>query len=125
MRRLSLKLLASTVIFSMATSVALATSVRLAFETECLNLDDNRVHSDPWAASIDWHLRIAYNAERATRAVLEHNSLNGTQLALLSGCQPVVRHAHSIDAYGEGRYVPLGRDSSVAFGFRDLVFKVV
>lgn len=32
-------------------------------------------------------------------------------LALLAGCRVHERHPHRIDAYGEGRYVPLGRDA--------------
>lgn len=44
-------------------------------------------------------------------------------LALLSGCRIVERHNHSIDAYGEARYIPLGRDATVAFGRKDLRFE--
>jgi len=33
------------------------------------------------------------------------------------------RHAHSIDAYGSSRYVPLGRDATVAYGYKDLQFR--
>lgn len=43
-------------------------------------------------------------------------------LALLSGCRILERHNHSIDAYGEGRYIPLGRDATVAHGLKDLRF---
>jgi vancomycin resistance protein VanW len=46
-------------------------------------------------------------------------------LALLAGCEIRERHPHSIDAYGEGRYVPLGRDATVAFGVKDLRFRNV
>jgi vancomycin resistance protein VanW len=43
--------------------------------------------------------------------------------ALLAGLDVVERHAHSIDAYGPSRYVPLGRDATVAFGYKDLQFR--
>jgi vancomycin resistance protein VanW len=43
-------------------------------------------------------------------------------LALLSGMQILERHNHSIDAYGEERYIPLGRDATVAYGRKDLRF---
>lgn len=43
--------------------------------------------------------------------------------ALLAGLDVLERHAHSIDAYGENRYVPLGRDATVAFGYKDLQFR--
>lgn len=42
--------------------------------------------------------------------------------ALLAGCRILERHAHSIDAYGEGRYIPLGRDATVAWNTKDLRF---
>ena len=44
-------------------------------------------------------------------------------LALLAGCPILERHAHSIDAYGEGRYIPLGRDATVAYPSADLCFQ--
>ncbi|HEY6094568.1 MAG TPA: VanW family protein [Gallionellaceae bacterium] len=44
-------------------------------------------------------------------------------LALLSGCRIVERHNHSIDAYGEERYIPLGRDATVAYGRKNLRFR--
>ena len=44
-------------------------------------------------------------------------------LALLSNLRIIERHAHSIDAYGEDRYVPLGRDCTLVFGYKDLRFK--
>ena len=44
-------------------------------------------------------------------------------LALLSGLEIVERHNHSIDAYGEERYIPLGRDATVAHGHKDLQFR--
>lgn len=44
-------------------------------------------------------------------------------LALLSGCEIVERHNHSIDAYGEERYIPLGRDATVAYGRKNLRFR--
>jgi vancomycin resistance protein VanW len=46
-------------------------------------------------------------------------------LALLAGCRIHERHPHSIDAYGEGRYVPLGRDATVAHPSKDLRFRNV
>jgi vancomycin resistance protein YoaR len=44
-------------------------------------------------------------------------------LALLASLQIIERHPHSIDAYGENRYVPLGRDATVAHGQKDLRFR--
>jgi len=44
-------------------------------------------------------------------------------LALLSGCEILERHNHSIDAYGEERYIPLGRDATVAYGRKNLRFR--
>jgi vancomycin resistance protein VanW len=46
-------------------------------------------------------------------------------LALLSGCEILERFPHSIDAYGEDRYIPLGRDATVAHGHKDLCFRNV
>jgi hypothetical protein len=43
-------------------------------------------------------------------------------LALLAGLRILERHNHSIDAYGEDRYIPLGRDATVAYGRKDLRF---
>lgn len=43
--------------------------------------------------------------------------------ALLAGLDVLERHAHTIDAYGANRYVPLGRDATVVYGYKDLVFK--
>jgi len=43
--------------------------------------------------------------------------------ALLGGASILERHAHSIDAYGEGRYVPLGRDATVTYPRKDLCFR--
>src|SRR5438093_8209674 len=43
--------------------------------------------------------------------------------ALLAGLEILERHAHSIDAYGSSRYVPLGRDATVAYGYKDLQFR--
>ena len=42
--------------------------------------------------------------------------------ALLAGLDVLERHAHTIDAYGPNRYVPLGRDATVVYGYKDLVF---
>lgn len=44
-------------------------------------------------------------------------------LALLSDCEIVERYNHSIDAYGEARYIPLGRDATVAYGRKNLRFR--
>jgi VanW like protein len=44
-------------------------------------------------------------------------------LALLAGLHILERHNHSIDAYGEERYIPLGRDATVAYGRKDLRFR--
>lgn len=44
-------------------------------------------------------------------------------LALLAGFEIVERHNHSIDAYGEERYIPLGCDATVAYGLKDLCFR--
>jgi vancomycin resistance protein VanW len=46
-------------------------------------------------------------------------------LALLSGMEILERHPHSIDAYGEDRYLPLGRDATVAYLSKDLAFRNV
>ena len=42
---------------------------------------------------------------------------------LLSGCEVLERHCHSIDAYGEQRFYALGRDAAVAYGYKDLVVR--
>jgi vancomycin resistance protein VanW len=42
---------------------------------------------------------------------------------LWSGCEVLERHCHSIDAYGEQRFYPLGRDAAVAYGYKDLVVR--
>jgi vancomycin resistance protein VanW len=44
-------------------------------------------------------------------------------VALLSNMKIIERHAHSIDAYGDKRYIPLGRDATVVYGYKDLRFK--
>ena len=44
-------------------------------------------------------------------------------LALLAGCSVLERHAHSIDAYGEDRYIPLGQDATVTYPRIDLCFQ--
>ncbi|HRK08730.1 MAG TPA: VanW family protein [Pseudobdellovibrionaceae bacterium] len=44
-------------------------------------------------------------------------------LALESGCEVIERHSHSLDAYGERRYLPLGRDATVAWISKDLCFR--
>ena len=43
--------------------------------------------------------------------------------ALLAGLDILERHAHSIDAYGPNRYVGLGRDATVVYGYKDLQFR--
>lgn len=43
--------------------------------------------------------------------------------ALIAGLDILERHAHSIDAYGPDRYVPLGRDATVVYGHKDLQFR--
>lgn len=43
-------------------------------------------------------------------------------LALLAGCGILERFPHSIDAYGEARYLPLGRDATLAYGYKNLRF---
>lgn len=44
-------------------------------------------------------------------------------LALESGMTILERHPHSLDAYGNRRYLPLGRDATVAWVSKDLAFK--
>ncbi len=44
-------------------------------------------------------------------------------LALCSGLKILERHPHSIDAYGENRYLPLARDATVAWISKDLCFQ--
>lgn len=44
-------------------------------------------------------------------------------LALEAGCEILERHSHSLDAYGERRYLPLGRDATVAWISKDLCFR--
>jgi len=44
-------------------------------------------------------------------------------LALLSGCRILERHPHSIDAYGEDRYIPLGRDATITYPWKDICFQ--
>lgn len=42
---------------------------------------------------------------------------------LYAGCQILERHCHSIDAYGESRFYPLGQDAAVANGYKDLIVR--
>lgn len=42
--------------------------------------------------------------------------------ALLAGMRIVERHPHSLDIYGEARYIPLGRDATITYGHKDLRF---
>lgn len=44
-------------------------------------------------------------------------------VALLAGCKILERHQHSIDAYGEGRYIPLGQDATVTYPRKDICFQ--
>lgn len=44
-------------------------------------------------------------------------------LALEAGCRILERHSHSLDAYGDRRYLPLGRDATVAWKSKDLAFQ--
>lgn len=44
-------------------------------------------------------------------------------LALHSGLKIHERHPHSIDAYGDKRYLPLGKDATVSFFTKDLCFE--
>ena len=44
-------------------------------------------------------------------------------VALLAGCRILQRYPHSVDAYGEGRYLPLGRDATVDYPKKDLCFQ--
>ncbi len=84
-----------------------------------------------------WHKALAPTAENGYREgamFINHQvrtSLGGGlcqltgllyNLALLSGCKIVERYNHSIDAYGEERYIPLGRDATVAYGRKNLRF---
>lgn len=84
-----------------------------------------------------WHYALAPTAENGYREgamFINHQvkaSLGGGlcqlsgliyNLALLSGCKIMERYNHSIDAYGEDRYIPLGRDATVAYGKKDLRF---
>ncbi len=41
---------------------------------------------------------------------------------LLAGCTILARHAHSMDVYGDQRYIPLGRDATVVWGWKDVRF---
>ena len=45
------------------------------------------------------------------------------QLFLYIGCRIVERHNHSIDAYGEERFYPLGEDAAISYGNKDLVIR--
>lgn len=91
----------------------------------------------PGAAFSFWDKALAPTAENGYREgamFINHRvttSLGGGlcqlsgliyNLALLSGLTILERHHHSIDAYGEERYIPLGRDATVAFGRKDLRF---
>lgn len=85
-----------------------------------------------------WHLALAPTLENDYREgamFINHQvrssvggglcQLSGLiyNLALLSGCDIVERYNHSIDAYGEERYIPLGQDSTVAYGRKNLRFR--
>ncbi|AFY65749.1 VanW family protein [Geitlerinema sp. PCC 7407] len=47
------------------------------------------------------------------------------QAFLWAGWEILERHCHSIDAYGEGRFYPLGQDAAVAYGYKDLMVRNV
>ncbi|MEP0902586.1 VanW family protein [Nodosilinea sp. FACHB-13] len=42
---------------------------------------------------------------------------------LVSGCQILERHCHSIDAYGGDRFYQLGQDAAVSYGYKDLIVR--
>jgi len=42
---------------------------------------------------------------------------------LLAGFEILERHHHSIDPYGSKRFFPLGRDATVAYGYKDLMVR--
>jgi len=42
---------------------------------------------------------------------------------LVSGCQILERHCHSIDAYGSDRFYQLGQDASISYGYKDLLVR--
>ncbi|MDG2991214.1 VanW family protein [Candidatus Synechococcus calcipolaris G9] len=42
---------------------------------------------------------------------------------LVSGCQILERHCHSIDAYGNDRFYQLGQDASISYGYKDLIVR--
>jgi vancomycin resistance protein VanW len=44
-------------------------------------------------------------------------------LFLVSGCQILERHCHSIDAYGGDRFYHLGQDASISYGYKDLIIR--
>lgn len=44
-------------------------------------------------------------------------------LFLVSGCQILERHCHSIDAYGVDRFYQLGQDASISYGYKDLIIR--
>lgn len=92
---------------------------------------------DPGEAFSFWKRALAPTAENGYREgamFINHRvstSLGGGlcqlsgliyNLALLAGLDILERHNHSIDAYGEDRYIPLGRDATVAYGRKDLRF---
>lgn len=43
-------------------------------------------------------------------------------VALMTNMAILERHAHSVDAYGEARYVPLGRDATLVYKKKDISF---
>jgi len=45
------------------------------------------------------------------------------QLFLHAGCRILERHNHSIDAYGEERFYPLGEDAAISYTTKDLAIR--
>jgi vancomycin resistance protein VanW len=50
-------------------------------------------------------------------------STNLFNVFLLAGFEILERHHHSIDPYGSKRFFPLGRDATVAYGYKDLMVR--
>ncbi len=44
-------------------------------------------------------------------------------IALLAGLDILERHNHSVDLWGEDRFIDLGRDATYAYGLKDLKFR--
>jgi len=84
-----------------------------------------------------WHLVGEPNAGKGYReaAVLINGKLRASMggsicqlsgvlynVALMSNMGIIERHAHSVDAYGADRYVPLGLDATLVYGKKDIAF---